>query len=75
MKKKFTAQIIIEQDESGFYVAECPALKACYAQGKTFEEAIENIKDVIMLCLEDFKGKTLPVQPEIIGIKRLELAL
>jgi predicted RNA binding protein YcfA (HicA-like mRNA interferase family) len=44
MKKKFTAQIIIEQDESGFYVAECPALKACYAQGKTFEEAIENIK-------------------------------
>jgi predicted RNase H-like HicB family nuclease len=75
MKKKFTAQIIIEQDEAGFYVAECPALKACYAQGKTFEEAIENIKDVIMLCLEDFKGKTLPVQPEIIGIKRLELAL
>jgi predicted RNase H-like HicB family nuclease len=75
MKKKFTAQIIIEQDESGFYVAECPALKACYAQGKTFEEAIENIKDVIILCLEDFKGKTLPVQPEIIGIKRLELAI
>jgi predicted RNase H-like HicB family nuclease len=75
MKKKFTAQIIIEQDESGLYVAECPALKACYAQGKTFEEAIENIKDVIMLCLEDFKGKTLPVQPEIIGIKRLELAV
>ena len=75
MKKKFTAQIIIEQDESGFYVAECPALKACYAQGKTFEEAIENIKDVILLCLEDFKGKTLPVQPEIIGIKRLELAV
>jgi hypothetical protein len=32
-------------------------------------------KDVIMLCLEDFKGKTLPVQPEIIGIKRLELAI
>jgi predicted RNase H-like HicB family nuclease len=37
---------IIEQDESGFYVAECFALKACYAQGKTFEETIENIKDV-----------------------------
>jgi predicted RNase H-like HicB family nuclease len=44
-------------------------LRAC------FEEAIENIKDVIMLCLEDFNGKTLPVQPEIIGIKRLELAV
>jgi predicted RNase H-like HicB family nuclease len=75
MKKKFSAQIIIEQDESGFYVAECPALKACYAQGRTFEEAIENIKDVIMLCMKDFEGKTLPVQPEIIGIKRLELAI
>ena len=38
-------------------VAECPALKACYTQGKTYEEVIENIKDVIALCLEDYRGK------------------
>jgi hypothetical protein len=25
-------QVIVEQDEAGYFVAECPALKACYTQ-------------------------------------------
>ncbi len=77
MKRKHVFQVIIEQDEAGWFVAECPALKACYTQGRTFEEAVENIKDVIALCLEDFKkkGKRPPRQPEIIGIKRVEVAV
>lgn len=53
MSKPYIFQVIVEQDEAGYFVAECPALKACYTQGKTFEEAIENIKDVIGLCLAD----------------------
>jgi len=44
---------LVEQDEAGHFVAECPAFKACYTQGKTYEEAIENIKDVIALCLAE----------------------
>ncbi len=74
---KHTFQVIVEQDEAGYYVAECPALKACYTQGKTYEEVIENIKDVIALCLEDYKArrKKVPRQPEIIGVQRLEIAL
>ena len=24
------------EDEAGYYVAECPALRACYTQGKTY---------------------------------------
>jgi predicted RNase H-like HicB family nuclease len=77
MKKKLEFQVIIEQDEAGFFVAECPSLKACYTQGKTYEEVIENIKDVIALCLEDYKvrGKKVPRQPEIIGIKKIEVAI
>ena len=55
-KAKHVFQVIVEQDEAGYYVAECPALRACYTQGKTYEEVIENIKDVIALCLEDFKA-------------------
>lgn len=53
MKQKHVFQIIVEQDEAGFFVAECPSLKACYTQGKTYEEVMVNIKDVIELCLED----------------------
>ena len=58
-------------------MAECPALRACYTQGKTYEEAIKNIKDVIALCLEDLKSRRrkIPRQPEIIGVKRLEIAV
>jgi len=44
--------VIVEQDEAGCFVAECPTLKACYTQGKAYEEVIESIKDVIRLCLE-----------------------
>jgi predicted RNase H-like HicB family nuclease len=73
--KKYVFQIIVEQDEAGYYVAECPALRACYTQGKTYEEVIENIKDVIAMCLEDLKGKRqgIPKQPEIIGVQRVEV--
>ena len=30
----------------------CPALPGCHSQGDTEEEAIENIKDAIVGCLE-----------------------
>ena len=73
--KKHSFQVIIEQDEEGWYVAECPALKACYTQGKTYEEAIENIKDVIQMCLEELResGQPVPEQAEIISVRRVEV--
>ncbi len=70
-----TFQVLIEQDEAGYFVAECPALKACYTQGRTYEEVVANIKDVIQLCLADLKarGRRIPNQPEIVGIKRVQV--
>ncbi len=69
-------QVVVEQDEAGLFVAECPALKACYTQGRTYEEAIRNIRDVISLCLADLKARRaeIPRQAEIIGVKRIEVA-
>ncbi len=77
MKSRYVFQVVVEQDEAGLFVAECPALKACYTQGKTYEEVIKNIKDVINLCLTDLKAKKkkIPRQPEIIGIKRVEVSV
>lgn len=74
-KQKHVFQVIVEQDEAGWYVAECPALRACYTQGKTYEEVMENIKDVIALCLEELKasGKPVPTQAEIISVRRVEV--
>ncbi len=55
---------MIEQDEDGVYVAECPTLKGCYSQGATIEEALENIKDAICLNIEDRQavGENIPVE-------------
>ncbi len=49
--------VIIEKDESGYFVAEVPALPGCLSQGKTFEEAQENIKEVIEGWLEVMNEK------------------
>ncbi len=42
----------IEKDEDGYFVAHCPALPGCHSQGDTEEQALENIKEAIALCLE-----------------------
>lgn len=45
--------ILYEKDEDGYFIASCPDLEGCYTQGKTLQEATENIKEVIDLCLEE----------------------
>lgn len=50
--------VIIERDESGYYVAEVPSLPGCLSQGKTFEEARENIKEAIEAWLEVMNERT-----------------
>lgn len=58
-------RIIIEQDEDGMFVAECPNLPGCISQGKTRIEAIENIKDAIKGYLESLEKHNEPIPPPI----------
>ena len=53
MKKEIQLPIIIEKDEDDFYVVECPVFSGCYTQGRTIDEALKNIREVIDLCLEE----------------------
>ncbi|MBM3179096.1 MAG: type II toxin-antitoxin system HicB family antitoxin [Chloroflexi bacterium] len=45
-------QVIMERGEDGYFVAHVPALQSCWSQGKTKEEALENIREAIDLYLE-----------------------
>jgi predicted RNase H-like HicB family nuclease len=45
-------QIVLERGEDGYFVAHCPSLKSCWSQGKTREEALDNIREAIALYLE-----------------------
>jgi len=44
--------IVLDRDEDGIWIAECYSIPGCVSQGKTKEEAIENVREAIKLCLE-----------------------
>lgn len=48
-----TFDVIVTEDEDGWFVAEVPALRGCLTQGRTRAEALENIRDAIVLCWDD----------------------
>jgi predicted RNase H-like HicB family nuclease len=60
--------VVIERDEDGIYVGEVPQLKACYSQGETVDDLIENIREVIAMCLEEIEEESTT---EFIGIQRV----
>jgi predicted RNase H-like HicB family nuclease len=56
--------VTIDRDEDGVWVIECPAIPGCVSQGATKEEALENVKEAIALCLEVRAEKGLPLTIE-----------
>jgi antitoxin HicB len=63
MPMKF--RILIEPDEDGVFVAECPTLPGCISEGRTREEAINNIKDAIQGYVASLEKHGDPVPPPI----------
>jgi len=51
--KIYNLTVVVEKDEDGNFLAICPALQGCYADGETIEEALRFIEDVIKMHIED----------------------
>jgi len=45
--------VIVEQDEDGFYVASVPALPGCHTQAQSLDVLMERVREAIALHLED----------------------
>ena len=73
--KNYHFPIVIEKDKDGYF-SSCPELQGCYAQGETYEEALENIKDVIRLHIEDriANSETLP-ETESVSLSTVEISV
>lgn len=56
--------VAFDRDEDGVWVVECPAIPGCVSQGHTKEEALENIREAIQLCLEVRAEYGLPLDRE-----------
>jgi predicted RNase H-like HicB family nuclease len=54
-------QVVISRGEDGYWVAECPSLPGCISQGRTREDAIENIKEAIDGYIAALAEDELPV--------------
>jgi predicted RNase H-like HicB family nuclease len=55
-------QVFVYPGEDGYWVSECPSLPGCVSQGKTRQEAIENIKDAIAVYVSVLDEDNLPIQ-------------
>ena len=55
----------MEQDEDGMFVAECSSLPGCVSQGKTREDAVNNLRDAVYGYLESLKKHGEAIPPSI----------
>jgi len=56
--------VTIDRDEDGVWIAECPSIPGCVSQGDTKDEALDNVREAIRLCLEVRAEKGLPLTVE-----------
>ncbi len=56
--------VIIDRDEDGVWVVECPSIPGCVSQGETKDEALTNIKDAIRVCLDSRAELGMPLTVE-----------
>ena len=57
-------QVFLHPGETGYWVAECPSLPGCVSQGKTREEAIQNIREAIEGYILSLREDGLPVSAD-----------
>jgi predicted RNase H-like HicB family nuclease len=67
---KFTTTLY--RDEDGAWIAECPVLPGCISQGATRDEALANIADAIVGCLEVRSERGMPLTFET---RQIEVAV
>ena len=67
MKREFT--VVIEKAESGMLIGTVPGLHGAHSQGASVEELLENMREVIELCLEEWGDDA--ASTELVGVHRI----
>ncbi|HEV8367127.1 MAG TPA: type II toxin-antitoxin system HicB family antitoxin [Pyrinomonadaceae bacterium] len=56
-----TRRVLLRPGEDGYVIAEVPSLPGCISQGKTREEALENVREAITLHEEILRERGEPI--------------
>lgn len=67
--------ILVEQDEDNVYIVSCPVFKGCHSYGDTIDEALDNIKEVIEMCVDEESQKQDSTANRFIGFREMEVPL
>jgi len=62
---KYKSPIEIEPLEEGGYLAVCPILQGCHAEGETIAKALENVQDVARNIIGLMEGDGIPLPREL----------
>ncbi len=66
---QFTFPVEIETLEEGRYLALCPAIPGCHAEGDSAGEALDNLRDVARVIFELSQEKHLVFVPDYPGAR------
>jgi predicted RNase H-like HicB family nuclease len=61
-------KVVVEHGDNGYFVAHCPALKSCWSQGKTKDEAVRNVREAIALYLEPSRKEMTGKNREVVEV-------
>jgi predicted RNase H-like HicB family nuclease len=61
--------VTLQRDETGTVVAECPAIPGCVSQGRDEDEALANIHEAIVGCLEVRAEQGLPLTVRTVEVE------
>jgi predicted RNase H-like HicB family nuclease len=65
--------VIVEQDEEGFYVASVPELRGRHTQARSLDTLMERINEAIDLCIEE-QGPPIS-STQFVGVQRVTAPL
>lgn len=66
--------ILVEQDEDNIFIVSCPVFKGCHSYGATIDEALNNIKEVIDMCIEEEKEEA-PYINSFVGFREMQVSI
>ncbi len=70
--RQLTYTVLIEQDETGAYIAQVPDLKGCHTHARTMPDLLRRVREAIELCLE-VEGKGAR-PPRFVGIQQISVS-
>ncbi len=70
-----TVTAYVEWDsETKLYVGIVPGIPGAHTQAPTLDELQQNLKEVVELCLEEYRGRAEDL-PQFVGIQQIEVAI